>query len=68
MKNRIHRSECCANRDLAARGVRSAAEIRAATDKILRRRDAHAAARERVARLAVCAIALFLAVALFYSF
>ena len=71
MKNRLYRSECYANRDLAARAVRSAAEIRAATDKILHRHDARIAAaraKERIARLAVCAIGVFLAVALFYSF
>lgn len=65
MKNRIYRSECYANRDLAAHGVRSAA-----TDKILRRHDARIAAaraKERIARLAYCCAIAALSVALFYS-
>ena len=70
MNNRIYRSEYYANRGLAARGVRSATEIRAATDKILRRHDARIAtarAKERIARLAYCCAILALGVALFYS-
>ena len=64
------RSEYYANRDLASRGVRSAAEIRAATDKILRQHDARIAsarAKERIARLAYCCAIVALSVALFYS-
>lgn len=65
MKNRIYRSECYANRDLAARGARSAA-----IDKILCRHDARIAAaraKERIARLAYCCAIVALSVAIFYS-
>ena len=69
MRNRIYRSECYANRDLAASGVRSAAEIRAATDKILRRHDARGAAaraKERIACVAYVLISAALPFAIFY--